>query len=295
MSGTQLPIFAAAAGGLFADYELDVELVDVLSTQGRYRLSDFAERIRSVARGDVDFGVSAVAYMISAQTDAQGALGARFATVLHQTTSIGGLVRSDSDLRHREDLPGRRVARGPMPWFLAEYDAGLAELGLETPDVVDLPEGTSSTAALAQGDVDVLPGYAEMAPVNSNAGVAVRAVPLDIEVYASGLVAGDHVPLKVVARMKEALIAGFHLQREHPEVGIAAFSQRFPSIPTENIWASWSLFEPYGFSDSGPGSMDADRWKATIEYTAAAHGLPTLSPDRAYRPELLSPASLGGS
>lgn len=294
MSGTQLPIFAAAAGGLFAEYELDVELVDVLSTQGRYGLSDFAERIRSVARGDVDFGVSAVAYMITAQTEEHGSLGARFAAVLHQTSSVGGLVRSDSDLRRRQDLPGRRVARGPMPWFLAEYEAGLAELGLGAPEVVDLPEGLSSPVALAQGDVDVLPGYAEMAPVNSKAGVAVRAVPLDIEVYASGLVAGDHLPLDVVSRMKQALVAGFELQREQPEVGIAAYRRRFPNIPIENIRASWSLFEPYCFSGPEPGCMDAGRWKTTIEYTAAAHGRPPISPDRTYWPELLSPAGVKG-
>ncbi len=294
MSGTQLPIFAAAASGLFAEYDLDVELVDVLSTQGQYGLSDFAERIRSVARGDVDFGVSAVAYMLTAQTEAHGSLGARFASMLHQTSSVGGLVRSDSDLRRPEDLPGRRVARGPMPWFLAEYEAGLAELGLGAPMVVDLPEGVSSPAALAQGEVEVLPGYAEMAPVNSKGGVAVRAVPLDIEVYASGLVAGDHLPLEVVSRMKQALVAGFQLQRQQPEVGIAAYSRRFPNIPIDNIRASWSLFEPYGFAGQEPGSMDVDRWKATIEYTAAAHDLPIISPDSVYRPELLTAAGVRG-
>lgn len=289
MSGTQLPIFAAAASGLFAEHDLEVELVNVLSTNGRYGLSDFAERVRSVARDEVDFCVSAVAYVLTAQAEANGELPARFAAVLHQRSPVGGLVAGDSEMQGPEDLPSRRVARGPMPWFFAEYQAGLAERGLGEPVVVDLPEGVSSPEALARGYVEVLPGYPEMVPGNSSkAGFPLRAIPLDIEVYASGLVAADRLPLEVVSRMREALAAGFYLQREQPEVGIAAFVRQYPSAPVESIRESWSLFQPYGFAGAEPASMNVDRWKWTIEYTAAAHGLPAPPPDRVYRPELLS-------
>ena len=33
--------------------------------------------------------------------------------------------------------------------------------------------------------------------------------------------------------------------------------------------------------------MDADRWEATIAYTAATHGLSQIAGERFYRPELL--------
>ncbi len=36
--------------------------------------------------------------------------------------------------------------------------------------------------------------------------------------------------------------------------------------------------------------MDAERWQATIDYTAATHGVSTFPGERIYRPELLAPA-----
>ncbi len=47
------------------------------------------------------------------------------------------------------------------------------------------------------------------------------------------------------------------------------------------------MFEPYAFDGVAPGSMDADRWEATIAYTAATHDLSQIAGERFYRPELL--------
>lgn len=259
MSGTQLPTFAAAASGLFAEYGLEVELVDPLSTSG-YSLPDFAERIRSVARGDVDFAMSAVAYVLAAQTEAKGSLPARFVAVLHQKDPIAALVPESSGLRNREDLPGRLTARGRMSWFFADYAAALARLGLGPPVAVEMPDGTNPASALAHAQIDVLPGFVEMAPGRAKAGGApMRAIPLDIEVYASGLVAADRLPLELVSRMRRALTAGFHLQRAQPEVGIAEFARRFPNAAEEEIRANWSLFRPYAFAGAAPGAMEPGR------------------------------------
>lgn len=262
-----------------------------MSTSG-YSLPDFAERIRSVARGDVDFAMSAVAYVLAAQTEAHGELAARFAAVLHQKDPIAALVPEASDLRDRGDLPGRLTARGRMSWFFADYAAALARLGLGAPVAVEMPDGVDPASSLAHGEIDALPGFVEMTPGRSKAGgVLMRAIPLDIDVYASGLVAADSLPLEMVSRMKEALAAGFHLQREQPEVGIAEFGRRFPNAAVDDIRANWSLFQPYAFAGAAPGAMGASRWQDTIEFTAAAHGLSLVRPERVYRPELLSPAA----
>jgi len=122
------------------------------------------------------------------------------------------------------------------------------------------------------------------------AGLPLRAIPLDIDVYTTGLVAADRLPLELVSRMRDALAAGYALQREQPDPGLAAFRRRFPDVSEEHVRANWALFEPYAFDGVPPGSMDADRWRATIDYTAATHGLSRQEPDRLYRPELLAPA-----
>ncbi len=85
-------------------------------------------------------------------------------------------------------------------------------------------------------------------------------------------------------------VAGYELQREDPEPGIAAFRRRFPTISDEHIRSNWALFEPYAFDGVPPGSMEAERWQATLGYTAAAHGLPIFPAESMYRPELLAPA-----
>jgi len=90
--------------------------------------------------------------------------------------------------------------------------------------------------------------------------------------------------------MRDAFVAGYELQLERPELGIAAFRRRFPDISERHVRDSWSLFEPYAFHGGAPGAMHADRWETTIEHTAATHGLSPLAPERVYRPELLAPA-----
>lgn len=122
----------------------------------------------------------------------------------------------------------------------------------------------------------------------------IRAVPLDIRVYGTGLLAADRLAPDLVAAMRDAFVEGHHLQREQPELGLAAFRRKHPDVSEEHLRANWALFEPNAFG-SAPGSMEADVWRETIEYTAATHGLSVLSGDCLYRPELLAPALAGAA
>jgi len=284
VSGVHLPAFAAAGGGLFAEQGLEVEFVDCAIAPD-WTLRGFAARPRAVAAGEADFALTSVAYQLAAQTELDGDFGARFVAISHQRNPIAAIVRADSDIERPADLAGRRAMRWQMPWFAQEYVGGLAQLGLEPPEMYD---STDPDGQLDRGEMDVLPSWTEMILNSLENGYDVRAVELGIETYASGLLAADRLPLELVTRMRDAFVAGYELQLERPEVGIAAFRQRFPEVAESHVRDNWALLEPNVFAGAPAGQMHADRWEATIEHTAATHGLSTAAPEQVYRPELLT-------
>lgn len=299
VGGAHLPAFAAAEGGLFAEQGIEVEFVSAPAAPD-WTLRGFGSRLNAVAAGDADFALTSVAYLASAQREAGGYFPARFAAVSHQRNPIAAVVRDDSDLQDPADLPSARAARWCMPWFTQEYAGALAYMGLGATVVgssegVDLETLGGMNRALGGGGIDVIPVWMDMTPYHrearfTDAGFPTRVIPLDVEVYTTGLLAADRLPLELVTRMRDAFVAGYELQREDPEPGIAAFRRRFPTISDEHLRANWALFEPYAFDGVPPGSMDAERWQATIGYTASTHGLPSFPAESLYRPELLTPA-----
>jgi len=287
VSGMHLPAFAADEAGLFAEQGLEVEFVPAAPFRD-FSLSGLAVRVNAVAAGDADFALTGVAYLLAAQTEAGGRLPVRFVATAHQRNPIVGVVREASDLRSPDDLVGARAARWSMPWYTQEYAGALDHLGLDAPVVVDRPENLDQ--ALASGDIDVIPTWMEMTLYHRDTGI--RAIPLDIPVYTTGLVAADRVPAEVVCQIRDAYVAGHELQREQPELGMAGFRRRFPDITEEHASANWDLYAPSAFAGVAPGSMDADRWRETIAHTAATHGLSTFAPERVCRPDLPALASV---
>ncbi len=287
VSGMHLPAFAAAEGGLFAEQGIEVEFVGCARAPD-YSLQGFTARPKAVAAGDADFALSSVAYLLAAQTELGGRLPVRFAAVAHQRNPIVGIVRDDSGLEDPEDLPGARAARWSIPWFAQEYAGALAHVGLGSPEIVELSKDLDG--ALGRGEIDVIPTWMDMTLYHRKADFPIRTVPLDIEVYTTGLVAADRVPLELVSRFRDAWAAGYQLQVARPELGIAAFRRQYPDVSEEHIRANWALFERYAFDLVAPGSMDAEKWQETIDYTAATHGLSGFPGERLYRPELLAPA-----
>jgi ABC-type nitrate/sulfonate/bicarbonate transport system substrate-binding protein len=281
-----LPAFAAAEGGLFAEQGLEVEFLDCARATD-YTLEGFAVRPKAVASGYADFAFTAVPYVLAAQTELGGALGARFAAVCHQRNPITAIVREDSRFQSPADLQGTRAARWSMPWFAQEYMGAMSFMGLDPSVLVDGPD---ADAALLSGEVDVIPTWMDMTLYRVEKGYAVRTIPLDIETYSTGLLAADRLPLELVTRMRDALAAGHQLQLDQPELGLAAFRRRFPKVSEQHILDNWALYEPYAFDGDAPGAMHADRWETTIEHTAATHGLSPFAAEQVYRPELLAPA-----
>ncbi len=287
VGGVHLPAFAASAAGLFADQGLELEFVEAASAPDM-TLRGLSARVKAVAAGEAEFALTSVPFLLSAQTEAEGCLPARFAAVSHQRNPIVAVVREDSDIHEPADLVSARAARWSIPWFTQEYVGALAHMGLGRATVVEASGDLNR--ALGEGEIDVIPTWMEMTLYHVDAGFPIRIIPLDLPVYTTGLLAADHLSLELVARMRAAFVAGFDLQREQPEPGIAAFRRRFPSISDAHIRANWALFEPYAFDRVTPGSMDAERWQATIDYTAATHGVSAFPAEDVYRTELLAPA-----
>ncbi len=282
-----LAVFAAAEGGLFAEQGLEVEFVPAARAPD-LSLTGFTARVKAVAAGEADFALTAVVYLLAAQTQAEGHLPVRFIATAHQRNPIVAVVREDSGLRSPEDLPGVRAARWSMPWFTQEYAGALDYMNLGRPVIVGTPGDLNQ--ALASGDVDVVPMWMDDTLYCHDAGVGIRVIALDIPVYSTGLVAADRLSCELVCRMRDAFAAGYELQRERPELGLAAFRRRFADVSEEHAYANWALHEPYAFDGPPPGTMEATRWQETIAYTAATHGLATVPGARMYRRQLVAPA-----
>ncbi len=288
VSGMHLPAFAAAQGGLFAEQGIEVEFVGCARAPD-WTLQGFTARPKAIAAGDADFALSSVAYLLAAQTELGGRLPVRFAAVAHQRNPIVGIVRDGSDLWEPEDLARAWAASWSIPWFTQEYAGALGHMGLGSPEIVELSEDLDG--ALGRGEIDVIPTWMDMTLYHRKPELPIRTIPLDIDVYTTGLVAADRLPLELVSRFRDAWVAGYELQLEQPELGIAAFRRQHPDVSEEHIRANWAVFEPYALDGVvAPGSMDSERWRETIDYTATAHGLSLFEGERLYRPELLAPA-----
>ncbi len=238
-----------------------------------------------MAAGGAEFCLTSVSHYLQARAQS-GALAALFVAVVVQRHPMAGIVRADSPLVEPADLAGERAGGPADSALVAEYRAGMESLGL-TPPVLVPVDYALAPAALGRGEVDVVPDFADLVPrTRRQAGVPVRAVPLGIEVYASGLVAADRIPTDVVERMRSALAAALVRQRQDPTSGIEQLEARYPEVDPADAVEGWQLVEPNIFTGVDPGSMETGRWADTIAWTAAAHGVDAPEPPTVYRPEL---------
>lgn len=249
--------------------------------------------MRRVAAGEAEGCVTSVTHALTAHAD-DGPLPARFAAVVGQRSPMAGLVAAGSPLAAPTDLGGRRVAAPADGRLLAEYRAGLAELGVAGPVLVERSYA-DAPAALARGEAEVVPDFADLVPrVRRQAGLDVRPVRLGIEVYSSGLVVGDHLPAAVVDRLRAAVVEALEHQRRTPAAGLDALCDRYPGTDPADAAEGWRLAEPSIFADAPVGSMGPARWQRTIDRCAGVHGLPAPPVERVVRPELLTAAPARG-
>lgn len=293
--GMQLPLFAAAAAGVFDAYELDVELVSPVAPRDM-SLEGLSVRVTAVDAGEADFAVTGLAYLLAAQAEAGGTLGARFVASLHQRSPIAGIVPANSTLWEPPDLAGRPTAGHGLSWMVREYQAALAHNGLEPGVVVDANDGAYAARTLERGEVDVTPAWVDTIPsIQESAESVFRTVPLDVDVYPTGILAADRVPTEVAARLTEALAGGVAVQHADPETGIDLYHRRYPKASKDYLRLAWSVFAANGpavGADAVAGNRqgaatEVSRWEASTTFYASAYGLPRLDVEEVCRPELL--------
>lgn len=242
------------------------------------------DNIRLVASKDSDFCLTSVHHYLTAHAQ-EGPLSARFVAVVVQRSPLAAIVAAASDLSDPVDLVGVRVAvRAERPHG-AEFLASLARLGVEGIEVVPM-DTQEANLALGRGDIGAVVEFVDTLPLaRRQAGVPVRAIPVGLDLYASGLVAGEHVDAATVWQMRAAVARALERQRAEPEAGVPELRRRYPEADVEDALEGWRLVEPHIFTGSPPGAMESGRWARTISFLCEARGLPHLSPETVYRPE----------
>lgn len=284
--GLQLPLFAARAGGVFEKYGLEVEFVDPVPPRDM-TLEGLSVRVNAVGAGVADFAVTGIAYLLAAQAAANASLGVRFVTTFHQRSPIAGIVPASSDVHRPADLQDKLTAAHGLSWMVHEYEAALAHTGIEPGPMVDANDGPYAARSLERGEAEVSPAWVDTIPSIQRGGeTAFRAVPLDVQVYATGLLASDDVPDELAARMTDAATEGVALQRARPQVGIDVYHRHYPKASKNDLRLAWSMYAPNGPSEEAT-PMSQEQWENTTAFYARAYDLPVFEVADVCRPELV--------
>lgn len=263
--GLHLPIFGGLAEGVFSQHGIQLEACEPPGNSGQ-------EGPELVAAGKSDFCLSAVTYFLLAQANASGPFHASFINVIYQRSALTAIVHESSDMTEIVHLGGRRAALSPKEdiWPGPEYHAALEERGIEPPQDIRVNK-PYALEAFAFGEVDVLPRNVNILAKMRSQGFEVRGVPIPLDVYSCGVIAGGHVPPELAGRMNAALREALHRQRETPSLGLDLLSSRYPNISRQVALDQWSALQEYVFCKGEPGVMDALSWHKTISWLCSVH------------------------
>lgn len=241
-----------------------------------------ARNITAVATGEADFTLtSVVRHYLNARISV-AELPARFVGMMVQRNPLAIFVAEDASFETLQDMAGRRLATEAGSAHADEVPVVFAAMGLATPHLV--PSDSAATA-LGNGEVDGMVGFLDGLPrVRRRAGIAVRGLPLNNEIYASGLLASDALPDEVVWRMRGAIAAALDRQRMAPETGLDEYCRRYPETVPSDALEGWALVEPYVFESLAPGSMTHSQAEKTVRYACDVRRVPSLDPESVYRP-----------
>src|SRR5205085_1586672 len=72
-----------------------------------------------------------------------------------------------------------------------------------------------------------------------------------------------------------------------PAAGLAEMADRYGDDRTDDAPEGWRMLEQFVFTDRPTGSMDADRWRTTLDFLCAARGFPVPAGESVYRSQFL--------
>lgn len=261
------------ADGLFAQHGLDVAIDDPPGGP---------ENIVYVAEGRRDACLTSVHHLLTA-TERYGQLAARFVAIIVRRSPISALVPVESPLATAADLAGHRFVASSDKPHTKEFLASLQHRGIQPPLQV---AGEDAGAALAGGDADFMVEFADTVPRQSRlVGRRLRAIPVGLDIYSSGLLVGDAMPEPTVTALIETLVASLEAQRSEGGRGVQEMLARYPETVAAEALEGWQLVQPYIFTGEPVGSMRTDEWARTLEFATEVRGLPLPAPETIYRPE----------
>lgn len=242
--------------------------------------------MRRVADGGADLCLTSIHHYLRAGAEPRP-LGARFIAMVTQRTPLAAFVVAGRPTlagvvpERVRDLGGARIAGSPDKSALArELVAHLVAQRAEPAELVDIPYA-DGMSALARGQVDAVADFIDLLPRMRRRvpELPVRGLRLcddGAESYGSGLVASDRllaelpgVAVRVIGAIREA----WDITRSSPEAGVAAFRQRYGNVDPTVVVECWRETERLIFAGK-PGALDPGRLIATLERSAAIHGLP---------------------
>ena len=262
------------ADGLFAQHGLDVAIDDPPGGP---------ENILYVADGRRDACLTSVHHLLTATQSNGAPLAARFVAIIVRRSPISALVPLDSPLHTPVDLAGRRYGGSPDGAHTKEFLTTLQRRGIEPPLQI---AGDNGGEALVRGDADFFIEFVDTVPRHSRLlGIRLRAIPVGLDIYSSGLLVGDNMPKATVMALRDTLVASLEQQRSEGGRGLEELLARYPDTVAAEALEGWQLVQPYIFTGEPAGSMRGDAWSRTLELLAAARGLPVPAPESIYRPE----------
>jgi hypothetical protein len=264
--------------GLFAEHGVNVEILD---PEGG------PDNVARVGAGGSEFALTSVQHYLSARAE-RGDIAARFVAMVVQRSPIGALVAASSPWRAPADLAGLRVGGDPTNPQVIEFLATLDHLGIARPALVEL-DAPAARAALALGEIDAIVALVDALPRRRRqAGIDLRPIHIGRDdVYGSGVLASDGVPDDVVANVRAAVVAALEAQRRLPAAGLAEMADRYGDDRTDDAPEGWRMLEQFVFTDRPTGSMDADRWRTTLDFLCAARGFPVPAGESVYRSQFV--------
>lgn len=167
---------------------------------------------------------------------------------------------------------------------MLELQYSLEQRNLRRPRLVAM-DRSATRGALRDGRVDLVVGFVDALPRNQRlTGMPLRAIHVGLDIYASGLVAGDHVADDVVAAMRAALAAAVARQAHDHKRGLDLLCERYAETRPDEAVDGWALVEPFVLAGGRPCAMDASRWAETVRHATALRGISGIEPREVYRP-----------
>jgi len=254
------PFYVAVERGYFKEEGIEVEFDYKFETDG----------VKLVAAGELPLSVVSGEQVVLAR--AQG-LPVKYVAQWYHQFPIAVIALESSGIRAPQDLKGKRI--GLPGFFGATYVGWRAFLnanGLSESDVNQIEIGFTQVAALQQGQVDAVVGYANNEPVVLAANgypVVVFKVADQVDMVANGILTSDRVAKDnpdLVRGFVRALLRGVEDTIRDPDAAMAISVKYVEGLKADDPIQRQVLLETVELMNPGPkkpGASTAEAWQNT--------------------------------